>query len=289
MSKTAAKTNTNTNSYSLDQATSLLEMADELKKFITERQLTTTIQGKQYVNVEGWQYLGGCLGVMPLVENVEDLSTDSQIKYRCSVALKRLDTGEVIGRGVALCTNSEAKRRNSDEYVIMSMAETRAIGKAFRNTFAWVIRAAGYEPTPAEEMEGTAQSTASPTPASETPVAAPQLATPKQKELLTKLLSSHVFDTNHDLRAKKLTELMSKDQLKMVDASAFIDRLLDNQETGEQGVISMRKDLEEKGKQAEAQISGEDQARFKELFYQVWNQEQYCEAMEFLTSNVLPF
>ena len=33
------------------------------------------------------------------------------------------------------------------------MAQTRAIGKAYRNILAWIIRAAGYEPTPAEEMD----------------------------------------------------------------------------------------------------------------------------------------
>ena len=35
------------------------------------------------------------------------------------------------------------------------MAQTRAISKAYRNILAWIIRAAGYEPTPAEEMDYT--------------------------------------------------------------------------------------------------------------------------------------
>ena len=41
-----------------------------------------------------------------------------------------------------------------DEYAILSMAQTRAIGKAFRNLIGWVIKMAGYESTPAEEMSG---------------------------------------------------------------------------------------------------------------------------------------
>ncbi len=40
-----------------------------------------------------------------------------------------------------------------DEYAILSMAQTRAVGKAFRNQLAWLMKAAGFEATPAEEMD----------------------------------------------------------------------------------------------------------------------------------------
>jgi site-specific recombinase XerC len=33
------------------------------------------------------------------------------------------------------------------------MAQTRAIGKAYRNLLAWLMKAAGFEATPAEEMD----------------------------------------------------------------------------------------------------------------------------------------
>ena len=33
------------------------------------------------------------------------------------------------------------------------MAQTRAVGKAFRNQLAWLMKAAGFEATPAEEMD----------------------------------------------------------------------------------------------------------------------------------------
>ena len=35
------------------------------------------------------------------------------------------------------------------------MAQTRAIGKAYRNLLAWLMKAAGFEATPAEEMDFT--------------------------------------------------------------------------------------------------------------------------------------
>ena len=304
--------------YHIDEPAALLNLADELKKFITERKLTTPIQGKDYVQVEGWQYLGSCLGVMPVVEKVINLSTETEIKYESTVLLKRIANDQVIGRGVAVCSNREAKRRNSDEYVVMSMSETRAIGKAFRNNFAWIIKAAGYEATPAEEMDGVFEPDRPVTPRSTArrpgvdaggihrPAArrghgaaavdaAPSItksvpqgpATTKQLDLLKKLLNSHVFDVNYDAKAKEVTRQINVGTLRADDASAFIDRLLDNRETGASGVVSLRKDLEEKAKTSEAQITGEDRAVYKQLFYEVWNTKTYEKAMDFLLERII--
>lgn len=135
----------------------LVEFATTLKKFIVEQGLYTKIQNKNYVNVEGWQFAAAATGVMPIVKAVERIETDnpSEIKYRAEVSLKRLLDGSTIGFGVAICSNKESKRTSADEYVIASMAQTRAVGKALRNNFAWLMKMAGYEATPAEEMDET--------------------------------------------------------------------------------------------------------------------------------------
>jgi hypothetical protein len=59
-----------------------------------------------------------------------------------------------MGRGIAICSNKEAIKRNFEEYAIASMAQTRAEGKAYRMLLSWLISAAGYETTPAEEADG---------------------------------------------------------------------------------------------------------------------------------------
>ena len=51
------------------------------------------------------------------------------------------------------CSNEEQKKHTFDEYAIESMAQTRAEGKAWRMLLAWMMKAAGFEQTPAEEME----------------------------------------------------------------------------------------------------------------------------------------
>jgi alkylated DNA nucleotide flippase Atl1 len=58
----------------------------------------------------------------------------------------------VVSRGFAICSQKEMNRLRSDEYVLASMAQTRAIGKAYRNVIGWVMKLANYEPTPAEEI-----------------------------------------------------------------------------------------------------------------------------------------
>lgn len=129
----------------------IIKFADDLKSIIVKRKLYTEIRGKNYVNVEGWQIAGAFTGAIPIVEKVEDLSSGSTYKYRAEVSLRDKD-GNKVGYGVALCSNKEAKKRTFDEYAVASMAQTRAIGKAYRAKLGWLLKIAGYETTPAEEM-----------------------------------------------------------------------------------------------------------------------------------------
>jgi hypothetical protein len=74
--------------------------------------------------------------------------------YEAEVELVKVGTGEVVSRASALCLRDEPRWRDQPEYAIRSMAVTRAAGKAFRLAFAWIMGLAGYEGTPAEEVEG---------------------------------------------------------------------------------------------------------------------------------------
>jgi hypothetical protein len=144
---------TKVESYDISRSDETLHLATDLAKFIKENKLTTTVQGKEFVNVEGWQYAGARLGIVPIVEHVINVSNEQEIKYQAKVMLFDMKSGHTVGAGFAVCSNKEQGKKFYQEFAIMSMAQTRAIGKAYRNILAWIIRAAGYEPTPAEEME----------------------------------------------------------------------------------------------------------------------------------------
>lgn len=164
----------------LDNPKALANFANDLKDFVVKNQLYTPIitkkkQGdgsylqetKNYVNVEGWQFAGASMGIFPKIVEEERIVEDGKVswssfgknqeapiyKYKVTVELEQIATGKIVGRAVALCSNQEAKKKTFDEYAVLSMAQTRATGKAFRITLGWIMKLAGYEATPAEEIQ----------------------------------------------------------------------------------------------------------------------------------------
>ncbi len=144
---------TKVESFDISRSDETLQLATDLAKFIKDNKLSTTVQGKEFVNVEGWQYAGSRLGIVPIVDHVINVSSESELKYQAKVTLFDMRSGHTVGAGFAVCSNKESGKKFYQEFAIMSMAQTRAIGKAYRNILAWIIRAAGYEPTPAEEKD----------------------------------------------------------------------------------------------------------------------------------------
>jgi hypothetical protein len=154
---------TNQPRFDLINSDSMLNLSKDLAKLIKEKGLSSNIQGKQFVNVEGWQFAGASLGLMPIITETTDLTRRGtepgqvEIKYMAKCEVRNINTGQLVATGVAICSNFEHSKKRFDEYAILSMAQTRAIGKAYRNLLAWLMKAAGFEATPAEEMDFAAQ------------------------------------------------------------------------------------------------------------------------------------
>jgi hypothetical protein len=136
----------------LGNADDALRLATELQKFVAANKLTSNIQGKEFPNVEAWQFAGGLLGLSSMLESIDDRSTEVEIKWHATVQVIHLATGNIVGRGFATCSNKESTKKFFADYAICSMAQTRAVGKAYRLALGWLMKAAGYEATPAEEM-----------------------------------------------------------------------------------------------------------------------------------------
>lgn len=156
-----------------------MSFADTLKDLIVKKELYSPIKNKNFVNVEGWQFAGACLGIRPIVTEcyrVTEGIKQGEIRYRARVDLFQ---GEmIVGTGFASCSNLEYSKRKFDEYAIESMAQTRAVGKAYRSTIGFLLKCAGYEPTPAEEMADVIVEV-EPEPVQPKP--APKKAAPKKK------------------------------------------------------------------------------------------------------------
>lgn len=134
----------------------------ECAAFIEEHKLYTTFtrQGSscKFVNVEGWAYAAHRLGWLAQVATVKQKPAGILVKVRVVV----LATGLEVGKGWGYCAYDEKGKEEFTGFAILSMAQTRAVSKAYRNLLAWVVRAAGYESTPAEEMEFLAPTTPAP-------------------------------------------------------------------------------------------------------------------------------
>ena len=187
-------------SYELINKDSMLKLSTELSQLIKEKGLSSNIQGKQFVNVEGWQFAGASLGLMPIITLTTDLSKDDEIKYMATCEVRNITSGQLVATGIALCSNKEKTKRFFDEYAILSMAQTRAIGKAYRNLLAWLMKAAGFEGTPAEEMDFAAKE--------ETPTKKPKVVDVVAEEIPVEVnRESIIKDIQAVARMKDLTDV----------------------------------------------------------------------------------
>lgn len=124
-------------------------VADQLKQILKDRKLVVNMRGNDYVTVEGWNTLGTILGTHAVTDVVEPVDfTQAKFAYRAKVTIKQGDN--ILSSAEAIATSGGNQR---EEHQVYSMAQTRALGKAYRMAFSWIIKLAGYEPTPYEEME----------------------------------------------------------------------------------------------------------------------------------------
>jgi hypothetical protein len=168
-------------------------IADSLKGLIEGQKLYADMGGgKKHVEVNGWQALGTLLGALggealhaETVWTKRVLDPDGQpVRHRYTATVKRYYSkaqggglksettydvdgfdweacveirtaaGVVVGRAEAMCSRAEEQWGKSDDYAVRSMAETRAESRGYRRAAGWLVAIAGYNPTPAEEMQG---------------------------------------------------------------------------------------------------------------------------------------
>ena len=68
--------------------------------------------------------------------------------------------GMPVGWGEGRCTRGEASKVGQEDYALSSMAQTRGQSRALGAPLKFVVKLAGYETTPAEELDGASGSSA---------------------------------------------------------------------------------------------------------------------------------
>jgi len=108
------------------------------------------IQGKRYVQVEGWQAIANTFGCVASAKNVERVEGG----FRATGQVIRLSDGTVIAEAEGFVGDDEKTWASRPVFARRAMAQTRAMSRACRSAFAFVVTLmdAGLETTPAEEM-----------------------------------------------------------------------------------------------------------------------------------------
>lgn len=144
------------------------EIARTLAGFVRSqglaRRYSRRADAREFVQVEGWQFLGSMLGLSVRVEwtrRTPDYQAPTATSrgtggWEARAQVIRVADGGEVGAAEMECLWSERNWADRDSYALRSMAETRAVSKALRLPLAFVMVLAGYAPTPAEEMDGVA-------------------------------------------------------------------------------------------------------------------------------------
>lgn len=120
--------------------------ASTLMKWVAQKPKKVMIRGEQFLEFGDWQILGRFYGATVGVEWTKPI--EKGWEARATV----LRNGEIISSAEAMCTRAEKNWKDRDEFMLKSMAQTRASAKALRQAFGWVAELAGMRSTPAEEM-----------------------------------------------------------------------------------------------------------------------------------------
>lgn len=108
------------------------------------------IQGRKYVQVEGWQSIAVAYGCVASARDVEKV--DGGI--RAIGEVRRMADGGLIAQAEGFVGDDEKMWAGRPEYARRAMAQTRAISRACRSAFAFVVTMidGSLSTTPAEEV-----------------------------------------------------------------------------------------------------------------------------------------
>jgi hypothetical protein len=109
------------------------------------------IQGRRYVRVEAWQSIANAFGCSTSASNVQ--VTEDGIS--ATGIVRRISDGVVLAEAEGFVGIDEKTWAGRPMFARRAMAQTRAISRACRSAFAFVVAMmdAGLETTPAEEMD----------------------------------------------------------------------------------------------------------------------------------------
>ena len=142
--------------------------AQALREVVIKQKLAVNLTTGDHLRLEAWQIIGAFYGLRGRIVSSAPLADRQTIGYEAHAVVEDAQGG-VRGEADGQCTSDEELTRvsdgsvfrrweNSEQFQLRSMAQTRALSKAYRVALGWVVGLAGYATTPAEEMTGEEES-----------------------------------------------------------------------------------------------------------------------------------
>jgi hypothetical protein len=150
--------------------------ARALKDVVQQTNAVIRLGNSEHLKSEAWQTLGHFYGLGGRIKETRFVQYGDVRGFEAFAELVHIKTGNVVSTGEAMCLSDEEKWSARTKYEwqgpknerkrvavgaeqvplfqLRSMAQTRALSKAHANGLKWVVVLAGYNPTPAEEVEG---------------------------------------------------------------------------------------------------------------------------------------
>jgi len=147
-------------------------VATLLRDVIAQTEAEVSIAGRKHLKIEGWLTLGSFYGITPKTIRTEYIEIGGAHGFEATAQAVHVASGAVLSQQDGMCLNDEPnwftrpkyeypngkKTKVGDEPVThqqrRSMAATRAQSKAMSIPLRWIAVLAGYQATPAEEMQG---------------------------------------------------------------------------------------------------------------------------------------
>lgn len=127
---------------------------DELRPIIERH--TTQVKGHDYLQIAGWQYIGGKFGCFAEVVKVEEIycqNTKEFLGYKAEAILKR--NGVILSKAYGFVGADEKNAPTGwswkYRYQAIGMCQKRACSRVLNNVFRQIVEDAGLQGTPAEE------------------------------------------------------------------------------------------------------------------------------------------
>lgn len=131
------------------------KISGRVAEVIDQCKLSLTIKGHKYIKVEGWSTMGALFGLFPVIVDLKEVTRPQdkkgEIRFVATAEIRDRE-GRTVSRAVGEASNREYGKSKHERFQISSMAQTRAVAKAYKLCLSWVMALQGYETTPAEEI-----------------------------------------------------------------------------------------------------------------------------------------